>query len=326
MNWLETLFQIELMIGVDFIGRLGNQMFTYAFARLLLEQRQNKHEPLIANFKRCGDKKDNGWGDSLKYFNVYPYQIEQTDLILKYGTYYQRCLYLLYMACVKLPLIKRNHSLLSSLEIILRKNNIHFTGAADTAYSTELANGSIFCRGYFQDRHFFDAIRSILLEEFTPVSPLMKHNVELYNTINQPNSVCVSVRRGDFLSPLYKKNFYVCTPDYYEKAIKSICMQLEHPSFFFFSDDIEWVRLHMKVEGYPCYYERGDDPAWEILRLMYSCHHFIISNSTFSWWAQYLGRREDKIVISPQRWFANPKWHSNLIHDHFQFIDGCLTE
>lgn len=39
--------------------------------------------------------------------------------------------------------------------------------------------------------------------------------------------------------------------------------------------------------------------------MMYSCKHFIISNSTFSWWAQYLSRNNEKIVVSPDRWFNN---------------------
>jgi hypothetical protein len=42
----------------------------------------------------------------------------------------------------------------------------------------------------------------------------------------------------------------------------------------------------------------------EALWLLSLCDHFIISNSTFSWWGAWLSRSDNKIVISPSTWFG----------------------
>ena len=94
----------------------------------------------------------------------------------------------------------------------------------------------------------------------------------------------------------------VCQTDYFIRAIQCIQETVAKPVFFVFSDDIDWCRETFSDSNFIfCSSETNTD--YEELRLMYNCKHFIIPNSTFSWWAQYLGDYEHKIVIAPNRWY-----------------------
>ena len=96
--------------------------------------------------------------------------------------------------------------------------------------------------------------------------------------------------------------------------------KIDNPVLFVFSDDIKWAKENIKFEGIQIFYEDGNDTVDEKLRMMYSCKHFIISNSTFSWWAQFLSRNQDKIVIAPSRWYKNDV-HSDLINENWIKIE-----
>lgn len=92
--------------------------------------------------------------------------------------------------------------------------------------------------------------------------------------------------------------------------------KVENPVFIVFSDEIQWAKENLHFDA-TTFYERGDDPLWEKVRLMSACKHFIISNSTFSWMVQYLGQYKDKIVISPSRWNNGTKFPCYLIEENF---------
>lgn len=160
------------------------------------------------------------------------------------------------------------------------------------------------------------------MEEFTPKVPLLEKNKTLYEKIVNTNSVCISIRRGDIVEKKeLASQMYVCNKLYFNKALNYLKKLDINFQYIVFSDDIEWVKENMKFPD-GTLFEDGTDPVWEKLRLMYSCKHFIISNSTFSWWAQYLSKNENKIVISPSKWAVNfGDEYLDLINDNFIKID-----
>lgn len=306
------------VIGTYIAGRLGNQMFQYAFAKAL-KMAQGGTGQIVFNFKKvhqAGNEED-GFEDSLKYFNVEPYKTEKGNLVLKYGSICQIIVCVAYVVSIRLFHAKKDGEYWLSY---LRRNGLLFTSLNDNRYSifekyfhSDTKRKTFICIGRYENPQHFYHIRPILLNEFTPKIAPLETNKGLYKIIENNNSVCVTVRRGNYLNSEYKSKFYVCDENYFLRAIDMVKRKIENPVLFFFSDDIEWVKDHIKTD-IPAYYESGKDPVWEKLRLMYSCKHFIISNSTFSWWAQFLSRNDNKIVISPDHWFNDD------IHNSFTYL------
>lgn len=313
------------MVAAFIAGRLGNQMFQYAFSKAV-KLAQEDDNPLTFDFYKVyhAGKQEDGFEDALKYFKVEKYR-EEGKLMRKYTSFFQKLLYLLYKYDTKFDYIFKSKE---SWYALFRKHGLLFVSCNGynaqyyyPIYHKYLKHGTfgkIICNGFFAVPALFDHIKPILMEEFTPKLPPKSENKKLYDVINSTNSVCVSIRRGDYLDDRYKNKFFVCDINYYNAAIKKAEDVVQNPVFVFFSDDIEWVKSNISVDA-PSFYESGKDPVWEKLRLMYSCKHFIISNSTFSWWAQYLSRNtENKVVISPDHWFnIKIEGRSSLIDDNF---------
>ena len=323
------------MIHVHMDGRLGNQFFRYAFARKLQaappppKSISPADRKIILTFK-AGQQElsDDWWGNQLQFFKLNPnvefrYENEPNAV-----AWYKRNLSLLQQIQVAPYLIIRDKIKSWTIRTKFQKLFVPYFSKRgiyiqSDGYIPEKATKrrNIIVNGYYEAPEYFDDIKEILLDEFTPKQPLLPENQELFNRIHQTESVCVSVRRGDFLAPQHIRHFYVCTSEYYFKALDEIRNRIKNPVFFFFSDDIQWCKETFSDLPEETHFEAGTDPVWEKIRLMSACKHFVIANSTFSWWAQYLSKNQNKVVVSPNRFNNRKDFQSPLIRPEFVTVD-----
>jgi hypothetical protein len=152
-------------------------------------------------------------------------------------------------------------------------------------------------KGYFFNLKYYDAIKTILQREFVSRNKISLPNM-LKSVLGNDNTISIHIRRTDFR----KVGWDISTKSYYPRALDIIKRKVNNPTFLIFSDDIEWVKTNLQVEGKVIYVSTMGFKDYEELMIMKHCRHNIIANSTFSYWAAYLNANPDKIVICPDRW------------------------
>ncbi|HSY17149.1 MAG TPA: glycosyltransferase, partial [Candidatus Acidoferrales bacterium] len=165
--------------------------------------------------------------------------------------------------------------------------------------------------GYFQSARFFEPVHAEVLRTFQSfVTPLNAEQQALAEKIKACPAVCLNVRRGDYVANPVANDFHgVCDESYFHAAVAEIQKQVPGAHFFIFSDDVEWCRTANLTNGAPFTlvpHEFAGDRFAAYLQLMAACRHFILPNSSFGWWAAFLGTAPDKMVFIPVPWFDNP--------------------
>lgn len=298
------------MITLIIKDGLGNQLFQYAYARYLQESFY-KNDKLYINpfyinhkdFRRL----------SLQHFNLG----EKTSIIKNEAdqaasmkAFKIRVLWANLFELIPWKIFKQKP--LGKNKFIKRAHKgLYYTYTSQTnfgIYHSNTKNKFVF--GCFQGVENFKPIEHIIKKEFQIVTKASKENQAILNNIEKTNSICLHIRRGDYLDPKWK-SLQICNFHYYQAAIDKICQSVSSPTFYIFSnnhEDIEWIKnnYHFKINETASFnYIDLNNPDYEELRLMIACKHFIISNSTFSWWAAYLANNPNKIVIAPDKWNLN---------------------
>lgn len=264
-------------------GGLGNQLFQYAAARAL------------AIRSGAGVAVDRSW-----YRRPSPgitpraWELSRYPLPLRDATVGER---------VRGTLVSRRVS--RWLAPLVRMRPIVESEAAPLP--PERISGDACLIGYWQDERGFADVRDTLRAELVPIAPPGAEDAEILRMIEGCESVSVHVRRGDYVTdPAAAARHGACPPAYYERAMARVAERVAKPTFLLFSDDPDWTAANIRVPG-AHRHVRHNGPAGAVqdLRLMRSCRHHIVANSSFSWWGAWLAEWPGSVVVAPDRWFAD---------------------
>ncbi|HKA13777.1 MAG TPA: alpha-1,2-fucosyltransferase [Myxococcota bacterium] len=271
------------MIITRLQGGLGNQMFQYAAGLRLAAVRQ---APLKLDLSLLGARH----GQTPR-----TYQLDRFRISAQRATPEE-----VEALCAKRPLAARISRRLDR-RAAARERHFHYDPAV-----ARLPDRSCL-EGYWQSERYFADAAERVREEFRFRAELAGRNAELARAIAARAAVSVHVRRGDYAAnPVTRAVHGLCSIDYYQRAAEYIAARVRDPVYVLFSDDPEWARAHLDLGGEAIAVgHNGPDDGAEDLRLIGLCRHHVIANSTFSWWGAWLSASPDKIVVAPERWFAD---------------------
>lgn len=286
----------KVIIRLD--GGLGNQMFQYAFGRLVSIQsnRVLEFDCSLLNTPRVGVTERKY---SLDYYALPNFSCcEDIFFILKfYKSWVGRCF-------SRLGISYKNF-------LYVKEDKI--TRSLGKVFNSSVSN--IIVDGYWQDLRPLEVIREQLISDFSYTPSCSFNSHKLMKLCKDKTVISVHVRRGDYLSNFSAfLHHAICDVSYYEQAIQIVLNGChEEPVVFFFSDDIEWVKDNLNF-GLESYYVSGMDGVslYDEFELMRQSAHNVIANSTFSLFSAWLNQRDNKIVIVPKKWFKSEFQNSKL--------------
>ena len=282
-------------IQIALMGGLGNQLFQYSFGLYL--------------FKYFGRK--------ISYTD--------TGLSVK-GNTKRRYMLGDLVAFRSKNRLMRPYIILIRLFSLLFSSLIIFENGPSDEPETRIRKSSKLLFGYFQSRRFVDAVTTELLSElkkselFAGLIPAVANN-----------EIAVHMRYGDYAkSAITKQTHGLTATSYYVQAVRLLLKsENSYKQIVIYSDEPE----HALAEFTKEYGESGISIVasnfsneYDDLRGMASSSGIVISNSSFSWWAAWIGSNcIGSSIIAPRPWMAKPSaYDQNLISNDWVVLEREL--
>ena len=275
---------------------LGNQLFMYASAYAI----SKKLDKELEIDDESGFLKE---GRNLKYeLNNFNITSKITDNKYKFNTTRKKIIRKIYK---KIDFFKKKKKFL-----IENKNKKDFIKYSNKYFQNRYENIA-FMEGYFQSEKYFKEYESDIRKELSFNNEIIKKNSETKYQILESNSIQIHIRNHVFTETKQKRKseynlnrskiYTKRTIEHCKKAIEFFKSKITSPKFFIFSNDFTLVKeTFVGNEFIYVDKNKGLEPINDFY-LMCLCKNFIISPSTFSWWAAWLSNNKNKICIKPPK-------------------------
>ncbi|MES2133275.1 MAG: alpha-1,2-fucosyltransferase [Bacteroidota bacterium] len=275
------------MIVTRLIGGLGNQMFQYAAGKALALKHGVDVKADLSELNRDAEGKYTQRHYELTIFSSNIKTAAESDLTPFLNKDKSK---------IKRELQRRFPFLFKTLTAVESGSSYHpeFEKYPENTY----------LQGFWQSELYFKEYEKEIRKAFQFNQTIIEACKSFSDMIQHSNSVSLHIRRGDYVNnPSANKFHGLCSPQYYENAVKHIAALQGQIEIIVFSDDIAWCKENLKFDFPIHFLETGS--AYNDLYLMTQCRHNIIANSSFSWWGAWLNAHPDKIVVGPKQWFAD---------------------
>ena len=165
----------------------------------------------------------------------------------------------------------------------------------------EIATGTTLT-GYFQSWRYFEQDRELIVEQLHTPSSATPWLDAWTARLRGQAPICLHVRRGDYTAAATAAVHGLSTPDYFERSVRLLRGLGHDGPLVLFSDDPGAASVELAGLGQLLVVDNTGTP-YETLRLMSLGEALVMSNSSFSWWAAWLGEKPDRPVIAPRPWF-----------------------
>lgn len=302
------------MIYLKLQGRIGNQIFMYACARTIQFLKGDKDQIIIEDY-------DNVAPEGFSYENsLVNYKLNNAVFIHDDSMWENMRLFDFKWKFINKYIEKNTTDLDFKREQALKYQWLYnamgvFHMQDGFVPYPKRFRKNVYVNGYFQSEKFFEPVKEEIKSTFRLDEEVDKSEYPNLEEICNRNTVCISIKvQHNAGNPMYD----VCNEQYYRNAIRYIQEHVENPLFFICSDNVDYVKENLiDTSKYDVVCQAKEFPVHISLAVMARCKHFIIGNTSFGWWAQYLSNYPDKIVIVPERWYNGlGDWQYDIYTDY----------